>query len=861
MPRFMPHPLRTSALAGCLLAGALATTPAQAATGTNTGTLELLVKRRSTPTVLRDAANDSPRIAPGSFPQLGWERTSLRPDSNFDSGLAALLRDPEILAVETNIEVTALQLPAATMAAKANGILNAAEEKPAGDDPFRARQWALEQIRTPDAWRITNGSPEVIVAVIDTGINYLHEDLATNMWRNPGEIPGNGIDDDGNGWIDDLHGIDVASDAHGGDCDPFDEGVSGHFHGTMVAGIIGAAGQNSHGIAGISPVVRIMAVRAIRTSNRLALADELAALDYVLAMKRRGVNIRAVNLSYGGLPFSAAEREALAALLDADIAVIAAAGNSGQDNDRRSFYPASHTLPGMISVAATDSADRLAVFPQTYGSSHYGRRTVSLAAPGLGIFTTSGPHTADYEPAFWGTSAATPHVVGAAALLAAVNPAATPVDIKQALIESVDVVPALTNRLVSHGRLNIARAIDHPRIATGPPRLLRAPESQLLLAGEPLSLSGRTAGQHPRLLQWLHSGMPIPGATNEQLTFARTTHAHAGGYQLIVSNPLAVVTSAVASITFTPLVLARPAAQRTAHAGSTLRLAPGLRGPKPFRHQWLFNSEPIPHATNATLKISRLSTAHEGHYSLVAENEFGEVTALVTTLAVIEKPAIALAPVTQTVVQGGSATWSVSFTGHPGPFEVRWQRGTVIRARENLLNVGTAYFTLTNIQPADAGSWRVAIRHAASPSDARSTFKLVVLPDADGDGFPDNLAPLPSPWTSLLGHSLDADSDNDGMSNRDELAAGTHPTDPQSRLVIEAITRSPDGQVTIRFPAVSNRTYTVLFHPLSTSDAVSSWERLFDIPATRTNRQLRFTLPMPGQQEAGLLRLVTPRQP
>lgn len=824
--------------------------------------VEVLVQRRPHANLLRAAAPGAGAFNGNERALLpfGWERITVTNVPGTSTALETLLRDPDVIAVETNAEVTALALPSLAPNPSKAGLIRAAEEKESDDDPSRPQQWALDRIRASDAWRFTNGSAEVVVAVIDTGINYLHEDLATNLWSNPGEIPGNGIDDDGNGWVDDIHGVDVASDATGNDGDPFDEGVSGHRHGTMVAGIIGAARGNGRGISGVSPSVRIMAVRAIRASNHISLADELAAFEYVLAMKQRGVNIRAVNLSYGGLLFSLAERDALAALLDAGIVVCAAAGNDGLDNDRRARYPASHALPDLIAVAATDSSDRLAVFPFRNGSSNFGRRTVSLAAPGVGIFTTAGPEANDYEPEFWGTSAATPHVVGAVALLAAANPAATPGDIKAALMGSVDLVPALTNKVASRGRLNIARALDHPRVAAGPPRILRQPESQNLLAALPLKLACETAGLHPRALQWLRSDEPVPGATNAELVVQRTLPGHAGAYRLVVSNALGVTTSEVASVSFVPLAFTKPAVQRVARAGSALKLAPALKGPGPFRYQWLFNGESIPGATNAALKLTRITVAHEGHYSLVAENAFGAVTEPVTTLSVLEKPVITLPPLTQSAVQGGSVTWSAGFTGHPAPFQVTWQRGPVIYARETVISGSESYFTLTNIQPGHAGSWRVTVRNAASSTGARAAFKLGVMPDADRDGLPDVAQAPPTSWTNIVAQP-EGDLDGDGVSNRAEIVAGTDPADAQSRLAIGEISRSSNGVVTLRFPAVSNRTYSVQMAGPETFTAGGVWVNVTSVPAARTNRYLTVRLPESAPPDAGFLRVITPRQP
>ncbi len=784
------------------------------------------------------------------FERIGWQKVRTRGGKT----LEALRNDPDVLAVETNFLATAIpnlpQTPLAT-SATADDTRNPKDET---DDPMRPGQWSLAKVHAPEAWRITNGSADVVVAVIDTGVNYRHEDLAANLWRNPGEIPGNGLDDDGNGWVDDVHGIDVANDAHGNDCDPMDQGVNRHYHGTMVAGIIGATGRNGLGISGLNQTVRLMAVRAIRTSNQLSLADELEALEYVLLMKQRGVNIRVVNMSYGGLPKSAAERDAIAALLDAGIVVCAAAGNAAKNNDVIPFYPAGHPLPGLIAVAATDETDRLAKFPPK-GGSHFGRITVDLAAPGLEIFSTSGPGTSDYEPAFFGTSAAAPHVAGAAALLAAANPRASVLQIKQALLESVDRVPALTNKLVSHGRLNVARALDHPWIASGPPRILEQPVSQTTLLGTPFLLVAEVFGQKPRALQWLHDGVPLEGATNGTLPVPRASLADAGEYRLRVTNALGDVESDAAVVEIVPLEFTSSPLARRVRAGSALRFKTAVKGSGPFHYQWLFNGDPVPDATNASLKIPRVTLAHEGSYSVTAANAFGRATGEIASLSVLVRPVIVVPPVSQAVVQGGSITFSAGFTGHPEPFEVDWRQGSVVHARQTG-NATESFFALTNVQPAHAGTWRVTVHNAASPGGVHASCKLTVLPDVNGDGLPDALNAPPPPWTNATG-SAESDFDGDGLSNREEYVAGTNPTNAQSRLELLA-TGMTNGVRWLRFAAMSNKTYSVE----RAFAADGPWLRLHEVLAARTNRVMSITDSEPTPNiPASLYRVVTPRQP
>lgn len=272
------------------------------------------------------------------------------------------------------------------------------------NDPLFERQWGLRNtgqiasvtsgipgadIDAPAGWDINTGSPDVVIAVIDTGVDYLHEDLWENMWVNPGETPGNGIDDDGNGYIDDVYGYDFAADVFGNnDNNPM--GVNSH--GTHVAGIIAAKGNNGIGVAGVCWDAKIMAIKAFRptTPNPLVYtSDEIEAFEYIITMKTQyNVNVAAINCSFGGLVEVDAERDVIEEAGNAGIIVVAAAGNGGDDevgdnNDQTPEYPASYDLPNVISVAATDSSDELADF------SNFGADSVDIAAPGTEIQSTS----------------------------------------------------------------------------------------------------------------------------------------------------------------------------------------------------------------------------------------------------------------------------------------------------------------------------------------------------------------------------------------------------------------------------------------------------------------------------------------
>jgi subtilisin family serine protease len=297
-------------------------------------------------------------------------------------------------------------------------------------------------IDAPEAWDVTTGDSQVVVAVIDTGVDYTHPDLAPNMWVNPRETR-NGRDDDGNGYIDDVHGINAIT----GSGDPMDD----HYHGTHCAGTIGAVGDNGVGVTGVAWDVQIMGLKFLSASGIGYVSDAIEALEYALRMKTLyGVNLKLTSNSWGGGGYSQALVDAIRATGDAGMLFVAAAGNDDRDTDLVPHYPSSYDLPSIVSVAATDAADRIAYF------SNRGVRSVDLAAPGVSILSTL---PGNQYGLLSGTSMAAPHVSGVAALFFSRFPDAQPARVKAALLDNVDPVPGLASLTLSGGRLNAMASI------------------------------------------------------------------------------------------------------------------------------------------------------------------------------------------------------------------------------------------------------------------------------------------------------------------------------------------------------------------------------------------------------------------
>lgn len=319
------------------------------------------------------------------------------------------------------------------------------------NDPQFAEQWALNNdgrdggkkgadLSALMAWAKTKGSKEVVVAVLDTGVDYNHVDLTTNMWVRPDDVPE--YTDDELGTFNDIQGYDANVNAP----DPMDE----NGHGTHCSGIVGAEGNNNEGIAGINWNVQIMPLKFMGRGGYGTTKDAIEAINYAIDRKQKGVNVRVISASWGSTSYSKPLEDAIRAAGENGILFVAAAGNSSTNNDKSPHYPSNYDLPNVISVAALDRSDSLASF------SNYGAKTVHVAAPGREIVST---WLGDQYREASGTSMATPYVSGIAALVIANEPNLSMEKLRERLLKATDKIDSLNGKVVSGGRINAAKAL------------------------------------------------------------------------------------------------------------------------------------------------------------------------------------------------------------------------------------------------------------------------------------------------------------------------------------------------------------------------------------------------------------------
>lgn len=358
----------------------------------------------------------------------------------------------DVLYAEPNFEI---KLVEPTEIASSSDLLHReTENNPLlPNDPMFNEQWALSNdgqnggkanadVAALKAWLKTQGSDKVVVAVLDTGVDYTHPDLLENIWLRPENVPQ--YKDDELGTFNDEHGFNGVDNQS----DPMDE----NGHGTHCAGIIGAEGDNNQGIAGINWKVKIMPLKFLGRGGFGTTKDAIEAINYAIDRKRNGVNVKVISASWGSTAYSKALEDTIRAAGEEGILFVAAAGNNGTNNDKSPHYPSNFSLPNVVSVAALDRNDLLTSF------SNFGVKSVHIAAPGKDILSTW--LNDGYREAS-GTSMATPYVSGVAALILASEPNLSVEKLRERLLRSVDKIDSLDGKIESGGRINAAKALGN----------------------------------------------------------------------------------------------------------------------------------------------------------------------------------------------------------------------------------------------------------------------------------------------------------------------------------------------------------------------------------------------------------------
>ena len=370
----------------------------------------------------------------------GIQRVTIADSEKRDWAIAALRRSELVQYAEPNFYLRATRFPNDVDFEKQWNLANTGQADPAGNLGTRGAD-----IHVVPVWaRGITGNRRVIVAVLDTGVDRTHPDLAANIYTNPGEagrLGQNGKDDDANGVIDDLHGANFVGEV------PTGESGDDNNHGTHCAGVIGARGNDGRAIAGINWDVSILPVKFLDADGVGTVAGAVNAVKYAVKM-----HARILSNSWGGDDYSEAMADAIREAGEANALFVVAAGNDAQDLDRTRSYPASYALPNVLTVGAVGNTDLYAQF------SNFGTRSVHVAAPGVNIYSTiRGGAYANYS----GSSMACPHVAGMAALLLSHEPKLSAVDLKDRLIRTSTPVRALRKFVLAGGTVNMENAIDH----------------------------------------------------------------------------------------------------------------------------------------------------------------------------------------------------------------------------------------------------------------------------------------------------------------------------------------------------------------------------------------------------------------
>jgi subtilisin family serine protease len=644
-------------------------------------------------------------------------------------------------------------------------------------------QWHLynnretdKDIKAPRAWdrRVSaayGGTNKVIVAVIDTGVRYTHEDLLPNMWTNPGEVPGDGIDNDGNNLIDDVYGADYLMN----DGDP----MTSENHGTHVAGLIAAAGNNGLGVAGVAwDGVQIMALRFLE-NNSGSLSDSVRCIDYAID---KGAKI--INASYGSSASNSTEAEAIYRAQQTGVILVAAAGNDGTDNDLSPFYPASYTeyvqrifprrafaLDNIIAVGATDRNDAKA------GFSNYGATSVDLMAPGVEMWSTSISGTSNsHYTSGQGTSFAAPVVAGALALRIAEFPDEPLAQRVAAVLGAVDVVSGLVGRCSTGGRLNLAKLLPAAAADSLPQALVwHRPDYTENLIGSAMRAPSVLA---PSNTVTVYSGTKKFNNTNGVNTSGLVNQT--GGWLFYRTSPTAPWSS-------NSLTWHTNSGDYQFWKGTIANVMPGL-------HEYFLQLD--------------FDSGARTTYSFFSDNADRFSTGTSPTVA----------------------------QSSPYTFDVPKIPATVTISDTNQIYDGTPRAVTVSTVPSGL-SVSITYGGSVNPPTAPGTFSVeaVVVEDNHEGGAAGSLTislslfdawrleKFGGQWEANADSASSADPDSDGVSNHAEYFLGTDPVDAGSRLAISAVPAGSNAATVTIAPAVVSGDYTL-----------KSWSDLSQAPTSQT---------------------------
>ena len=615
-----------------------------------------------------------------------------------------------------------------------------------------------------DAWAVTSGSTEVVVGVIDSGIRHTHQDLRANMWVNPGEIPNNAIDDDGNGFIDDVHGIN-AIDGSGNITD--DNG-----HGTHVAGTIAASGFDAGPLVGVAYNTRVMGLKFLDAQGNGNVSDAIRCIEYAIA---QGVDV--LNNSWGGAGFSQGLADAITAANEAGILFVVAAGNSSSDNDSVENYPANDQNPNVISVAAIQRTGALANF------SNYGATTVDLAAPGVDIYSATAESDSAYSQ-LNGTSMAAPHVAGAAALILSAYPNANVSEVRARLEGSARPLTSLSTTTKTGGMLDIEAALTLAADGVMEVKLLQ-PEGQ---TGQTVTLEIAVTDLYPVLNAAVDLGLGsnIPQRMSDDGVFPDTAAGdgiYAGrfampqtGTSVAVSVDVAASGKTAFSQTFTLPLVTRPenddfanrslisSDQTNISGNSNLAtredgeaLNPATSGGNTIWWQWTattnssvaintfgsnFDTTLAIYQGTELSTLTLVSSSDDAPGSLQSEARFTAQAGQIYYLQVdgyggatgsvslnvpsadsnIDAPSISVHPTPSSVLLGETIVLSVEASSAQ-PMTYQWIRPDQANAPISGAQ-GTTY-TKTNASAADQGTYAVVVANSSGEVTSRSAYVAV----------------------------------------------------------------------------------------------------------------------------------------